>query len=143
MWKELSHLPLEKSVEKKKKIKWDINKKRKVDCTTFNVIYAIICKKNKCKETYIGETKRILKSRIADHCWYVRNGRLDKATGAHFNLPDHSLADLPGTILEQSKRNNDPYRKQREEYHINRFNTFHIGMNWQKKKTLLEGRLLS
>ena len=75
----------------------------------------------------------MLKSRIADHCGYVRNGRLDKATGAHFNLPGHSLADLTVNILEQSKRNNDQNRKQRKEYHINRFNTFHKGMNRQKK----------
>ena len=64
-------------------------------------------------------------SRIADHCGYVRNGRLDKATSAHFNLTV--------TILEQSKRNNDPYRKQREQYHINRFDTYHKGINRQNK----------
>ena len=69
-------------------------------------------KKDKCKETYIGETRRLLKSRVAEHCGYVRNQHLDKATGLHFNLPGHTLADLTVTVLEQSKRNNDPYRKQ-------------------------------
>ena len=110
---------------------WKIN--RKFDCNTFNVIYAITCKKDRCKETYIGETRRLLKFRVEEHCGYVRNQHLDKATGLHFNLPGHTLADLTVTVLEQSKRNNDPYRKQREEYHINRFNTFYKGLNRQNK----------
>ena len=61
-----------------------------------------------------------------------RNQRLDTATGAHFNSPGHSLSDLRVTVIEQSKKNNHPYRKQREEYHINRFNTYYKGINRQK-----------
>ena len=112
------------------KAEWKL--KRKYDCNSYNLIYAIVCKKEKCKETYIGETKRMLKYRLADHCGYIRNKRLDQATGYHFNQPGHSLADLTVTVLEQSKRNNPQYRKQREEYHINRFNTYHKGINKQK-----------
>ena len=119
-----------KSLKINKK-EWKINKK--LDCTSFNVVYAITCKKEKCKESYIGETKRMLKARIADHCGYVRNNRLDKATGYHFNLPGHSLADLTVTAIEQSKKKDPLYRKQRELYHINRFDTFHNGMNREKK----------
>ena len=52
---------------------WTINKK--LDCNTFNVIYAIICQKENCQMVYIGETKRMLKTRLADHCGYVRNLR--------------------------------------------------------------------
>ena len=88
-----------KSLEINKK-KWNIL--NKYDCNTFNVVYAIICKKEKCKETYIGETKRLLRSRVADHCGYVRNQNLDTATDTHFNLPGHSLADMTVTVLEQS-----------------------------------------
>ena len=57
-------------------------------------------KKEKCKETYIGETKRLLKSRVAEHCGYVQNQHLDKATGLHFNLPGHTLSDMKVTVLE-------------------------------------------
>ena len=92
-----------------------------------------MCKKEKCRQVYIGETERMLKSRLADHCGYVRNQRLDQATGEHFNLPGHNLADMTVTVLEQSKRNNLQYRKQREEYHINGVNTFYKGINKQKK----------
>ena len=109
---------------------WKIQKK--LDCNAFNVIYAIVCQKEKCKLTYIGETKRLLKTRLADHCGYVRNNRVDTATGEHFNSPGHTLGDLRIIAIEQSRKKNNLYRKQREEYHINRFNTLHKGMNRKK-----------
>ena len=95
--------------------------------------YVVICKKEKCKTAYLGETKIMLKFRLEDHCGYVRNQTLDKATCEHFSLPGQSLSDLSITGIEQSKRNNKLYRKEREEYHINRFNTFYKGLNKKKK----------
>ena len=74
---------------------------------------------------YIGETKRVLKFRLDDN-------DVNNATGSHFNQPGHCLADLSVTILEQVKKYNDSYRKEREEYFIRKFNTFHNGIN---KKT--------
>ena len=109
---------------------WQLN--NKFDCNTFNVVYAIICKKDYCKQVYIGETKRMLKFRLADHYGYVRSQKLDTPTGAHFNSPGHTLGDLSITVIERSRRNNHPYRRQREEYHINRFDTYFHGMNRQK-----------
>ena len=108
---------------------WVINSK--LDCNSFNIVYAIICQKENCQMTYIGETKRMLKLRLADHCGYVRNSNTDTATGFHFNSPGHSLSDLRIVAIEKSKRKNTLYRKQRETYHINRFNTLHNGINRQ------------
>ena len=88
---------------------WFIN--RQLNCNSYNVIYAIMCKKENCQQIYIGETKRMLKYRLADHRGYVTDGVTSQATGAHFNLPGHSLADLTITILEQTKRKNSEYRK--------------------------------
>ena len=68
----------------------------------------------------------MLKFCLADHCGYVRNQTLDKATSEHLSLPGHSLSDLSITVIEQSKRNNNLYRKESEEYHINYFNTFFV-----------------
>ena len=85
----------DKSVTINKKT-WSRNKR--FDCNSFNVIYAIVCRKEKCILSYIGETKRMLWYRLTDHCGYVRNKKLDKATGAHFNLPGHSLVDLSITV---------------------------------------------
>ena len=79
---------------------------------------------------YIGETKRILKFCLADHRGYVNSGD-DTATGEHFNLPGHSLSDLSITILEQVKKKDDLYRKEREKYFIRKFNTFYRGLNRQ------------
>ena len=38
---------------------WKIN--QKLTCKSYNVVYAIFCQKENCKEVYIGETKRLLK----------------------------------------------------------------------------------
>ena len=75
----------------------------------------------------------MLKTHLAEHCGYVRNPREDTATGFHFNSPGHSLSDLRITAIEQSKKKNPLYRKQRETYHINRFNTFYKGINKKRK----------
>ena len=106
---------------------WTIN--RKLDCNSYNIVYAIICKKEACRQVYIGETKRILKFRLADHRGYVLNKQTNQATGHHFNLPGHSLSDLQITAIEQVRKNDVIYRRQREEYHIRRFNTLHQGIN--------------
>ena len=103
--------------------------KKKMDCNSYNVVYAILCKKDNCKQIYLGETKRMLKFRLADHRGYVVNQDTTTATGLHFNLPGHSLADLSVTPIEQVRKNDTVYRKEREEFHIRRFNTLHKGLN--------------
>ena len=90
--------------------------------------------KNNCEQRYIGETGRYIKFRIADHRSYITNQVTSRATGAHFNLPGHSLADMKFTILEQVKYNDDTYRKEKETYHINKFNTYYQGINREKWK---------
>ena len=103
---------------------WEI--RRKVNCNSFNIIYILICKK--CQQKYIGTSGRQLQKRLADHRGYIFNQVESRATGAHFNLPSHSLADLSVTILEQTK--NDPdYRREREKYFIRKFDTVNNGIN--------------
>ena len=109
---------------------WTIQKK--VSCSTFNCVYMISCDKENCHQKYIGETGRILKHRKADHRGYILNQVQSRATGAHFNLPGHSLANMKFTVIEQVKYNNEAYRKERETYHINQFNTFYQGINREK-----------
>ena len=96
---------------------WQINKK--LTCNSYNIIYMLECNKDNCKERYIGESKRSLKTRLADHRGYIVNHHVDKATGAHYNQPGHYLANLRVTILEQVKVNSENYRKEREIYFIN------------------------
>ena len=92
----------------------------------------IECGIETCKQRYIGETKRMLKYRMADHQGYVSNGDTSTATGAHFNSPGHSLADMKITVIEQVKKSEDIYRKTQEKYHIGRFNTHNEGLNRKK-----------
>ena len=107
---------------------WKIN--RNVNCESTNIVYLIEC--SKCSERYIGESYRSLKSRLADHRGYINQDLVDTATGAHFHTPGHNLSHLTITILEQPKNKSDNYRKEREKYLINLFNTYYRGMNKQK-----------
>ena len=106
---------------------WTIN--RKMSCESFNVIYMLECQNDKCRKRYIGTTGRQLKLRLADHRVYITNQVTSKATGDHWNLPGHSLADLRVTILEQTKYKSEEYRKEREKHFIRKFNTFNNGIN--------------
>ena len=108
-----------------KNVQVTINKP--VNCQTKNAVYCINCKK--CKMQYIGETDRTLQSRFSEHRGYVANQHLAKATGHHFNLPGHSIADMEVTILEKIFSLDAQYRKAREKMHIQNFNTKYKGMN--------------
>ena len=96
---------------------------------SFHVIYLLECQKDKCKQRYIGTTGRQLKYRLAEHRGYISNQVLNKATGAHWNQPGHSLADLKVVILEQTRSKNEEYRKEREKYYIRIFDTYNKGIN--------------
>ena len=74
----------------------------------------------------------MLKFRVADHWGYVSDKVTSQATSEHFILPGHSLADLRVSVIEQTARKNSEYRKEREHYHIRKFNTIHKGINKQK-----------
>ena len=103
---------------------------REVNCDTKNVIYCIYCDKPSCKKIqYIGETARSFEARFREHLGYVRNNNQNQPTGAHFNLPGHSISDMRATIIEQCKEDSPTYRKLRESYLINKFNTRVEGMN--------------
>ena len=100
-----------------------------MDCNSYDDVYEIFCKIENCQQEYFGETKRMLKFCLADHCGYVVNKDTTTATGKHFNLPGHCLSDLSISIIERVRQNYTIYRKEREEFHIRRFDTLHRGLN--------------
>jgi hypothetical protein len=107
---------------------WKIN--RNINCTSQkNIIYMIECNKENCNQRYIGETKFDLKTRLSQHLGYINTRILNQPTGNHFNLPGHSKHNLKATVLEKVKVNNLQYRKEREHFHIRKFQTFYSGMN--------------
>ena len=58
-----------KNIKKGNKIVWRLS--NKFTCNTFNVIYMIECRKERCNQRYIGHTKRKLKRRLAEHRGYI------------------------------------------------------------------------
>ena len=68
---------------------------------------------------------------LADHRGYIENDEIKKATGSHVNTPGHSLSDLSMTVIEQVKKNDIFYRRERERLFINKFTTLHSGINRQ------------
>ena len=78
---------------------------------------------------YIGESERSLQYRFSEHKGYVINKHLAKATGAHFNLPGHSVSDMTVTILEKVHSMDPLVRKEREELFIRKFNSKYRGIN--------------
>ena len=119
-----------KQIDLKDNKQWTINKT--LNCKSYNEVYLIECDKDKWSQIYIGETGRILKFRLDEHRGYINTQDESQATGLHFNLPGHSLANLKVSILEQVKINNEQYRKERESFYIRKLNTFYRGMNKQK-----------
>ena len=116
------------------------NVKTKKIRNNFFVEESDCCKKEKCYQVYIRETKRKLKFRLDDHWGYVNN-YIDNATGSHFNLAGHSLADLSVTVIEKVKKLDDAYRKEQEEYFIRKFSTLHKGLNRKYQKTKKQRRV--
>ena len=108
-------------------VTWKLNKT--LNCENSNIVYMIQCKKQNCKEIYIGETERRFKDRIADHLGYIKNKKLELPTGEHFNKNGHSLSDLKAIILEKVTSSDQLYRKERERYLIRKFNSYYKGMN--------------
>ena len=106
---------------------WNIMKP--FNCDTSNIVYIVFCDKNNCKQQYVGESDRQFRTRMLEHINYVRNKNLKTATGYHFNLPGHSIENMKFSIIEQVRKRNNIYRKEREKYHINNFNTFYKGIN--------------
>ena len=100
---------------------------QEVNCKTKNLVYCIDCKK--CKNQYIGETDRSLQERFSEHRGYVSRKIMNKATGEHFNLPGHKMADMEVSILEKIHNKDNQYRKARERMWIERFNTKYKGLN--------------
>ena len=64
----------------------------------------LVCLKENYREVFIGETRCMLKYRLADHHGFITNWVISQTTGAHFNLPGPSLANFSATMIEQTKK---------------------------------------
>jgi hypothetical protein len=70
----------------------------RLSCQSKNLVYALEC--SVCHKQYVGETKRTFKERTAEHLGDIKNLRLNKPLGKHFNLPGHKFGTIKTFILE-------------------------------------------
>ena len=78
---------------------------------------------------YIGETDRTQQDRFSEHLGYVRNQKLEKATGYHFNQNGHQMSDMEVSVIENINNKDSQFRKQRETEWIEKFDSKHKGLN--------------
>ena len=77
----------------------------------------------------MGETEKTLGVRFGQHRGYVRNKKIEKATGYHFNQPGHSISDMRISVMEKVWADDPFMREERETHYIKKMNTKHKGMN--------------
>ena len=116
----------QESKVKGKGFTWNI--KQKFTCNTDSIVYLIQCAKEKCNLRYIGVFERRLSERITDHRGYINNNVTSQPTGLHFNEPGHKLSDLTVTILEQVKRLDTKYRKNKKNTSLKKLIHFTNGL---------------
>ena len=62
------------------------------------------------------------------HVQPLHNKGTSQATGDHLNFLGHSLSDMKVMVIEKVKVNDVSYKKERESYHIRKFNTYYRGI---------------
>lgn len=82
-----THMPQKSSLILKTGERYKI--KEFINCTSTHVIYMLKCP---CGLIYIGQTKRNLKLRIAEHKAAIRNGNIDYAIARHYRDRNHGSA---------------------------------------------------
>ena len=110
-----------------------------ITCTTKNVIYDIWCDRcrnsaasNPGSDQYTGKSENTAAERFTGHRSDVTTGKVYKAVSNHFNMPGHKLSDMRFLPFEVV-RNNDPmYLASREQFWIEKNQTFALGLNRQK-----------
>ncbi len=62
-------------------------------------MWYILSRAQKCGKQYVCETYRPFYKRMKEHPRYIQKGKYDKATGRHFNFPDHTISDFSCCII--------------------------------------------
>ena len=101
-----------------------------ITCQTKNLIYCATCEK--CSQQYIGQTDRTLQERIQEHPGYIRNEKLNQATGEHFNLDGHFIHDMRISVIEKLHKTDRATREIRESMYIQSFHSELDGINKSK-----------
>ena len=104
-----------------------------LNCKTRRGIYYWKCTYSECQDKpcveYVGMTKRSFLERYYNHISYIRQKKLNEPAGKHFNLKGHGLQHMKGLLIENVRSNDPLILKIREEFYIDRFDTFQNGLN--------------
>ena len=68
-----------------------VNIRGRISCGTSNVIYLLTCE---CNKSYVGKTRRALKTRISEHRSAIRNCDERSPVAMHFKLAQHPVSSL-------------------------------------------------
>lgn len=103
---------------------------RNTELHTKNGVYAIACKK--CGKQYVGETKNVLQTRLAQHKRNITDGR-----GTQTHLVQHFRKHGPQNMIMRQLEHNAEWstgqRKRKEKIWIRKLNTVHPhGLNIQQ-----------
>ena len=71
-----------------------------------NLVYGIVCAGNDCNETYVGETKQALKSRVYQHRNPSSNEAQNSAVYLHLRETGHTINVKDATILDKEEHYN-------------------------------------
>ena len=107
-----------------------------VNCQDENVIYQWKCIKTNCPQhprtEYEGKITQSFQQRFSQHRDYVKRGIVTEASGEHFSLPGHSVADMQGLVLEKVKSKDPFVLKAREHFFIQKFDSYRKGLNRER-----------
>ena len=67
--------------------------------------------------------------RYYNHISYVRQKKSTETAGKHFNKPCHKLEHMRGLMIEEVRSNDPMTLKIREQYYIDKFDTYQNGLN--------------
>lgn len=96
-------------------------------CNSSHLIYVISCVK--CHKQYVGLTDRALKERLNNHRSDIKLSK-PTAVGLHFNLPDHTDADLRILPIQDLLSVDTPDKFAIENYWMRTLNSIYpFGMN--------------
>ena len=102
--------------------------RQSINCLSKNVIYLIYC--NTCGVQYVGETKNTLRMRMTQHRSAIKTKKVDQPVAKHFNLPNHSIANLRVIAIDQNNSWTDKSRKAKENFwELNLKTTVPFGLN--------------
>ena len=107
-----------------------------INCQDENIIYYWKCVKDNCPDypkcEYIGRSSRSFQQRICEHLYYAKSLKEEQPAGKHFTANGHNVSHLKACSLEKVKSRDKFVLNVREDFYIQKFDTFRNGLNQER-----------